>query len=432
MTVHLACLIAGCEWPADPAASSGDQYRALTAHYQTHHFQRKSVTVTELSQVVPNRQIGQGWDGGDGHPGASSPSVAAALEAELDRYVKIALEWPKPEGGPFDSMPIKILENELEKTKSTAVGRGIAIALAYMRGPQHHSPDSIINEAVARYRERQAPTHLQAELGAQQLPDEAQQQLPPTSPSPAAMPSPVPPAAPVSSPAPTAPPAPPTAPTPPPVPVTPMPPAPPVQPVAPAPIVEAPQAPAAPSSPTAPVVQLPTAAPQPVQQVPVAAPPVQAAPEWGSTGPTSTPPAPPAEDPAVSFTAAMGSGGQVVQHVAQPNEVPPGPPTGPSAADAAASFASALASGHQQVQVEQPGPPPIAPPAFAGTTAVAAPEPGVYDQMVDGTAEVAAAQPDPEIELRNDRIREALAAGMSPEALSQMMGIPVAEIEALR
>lgn len=442
----LACAIAGCEWPG---TGPDGTYADIKYHYDTTHFNhpRRNMTEQPLTQVPnPNVTGGTGWDGIQDHPGQNSPTVRDALERELDGYVKTALEWQGVKGGPFDTMPIAILEDEVKKAKATSIGRGIAIALCYMRGPQHHTPDSIINEAVARYHEAQAPQNMANELGAQQIIDEAQQ-VPvggsvnvggidftriSEDPFPTQQPAPTPPAAPAapaSNPVPTAPFAPPTVPTPAPAPAIPTPPAmpqpvqqyvdagqplqappiqqpvmpqqpvmqPPAQPIT----VESPQVPA-PSQPEplAPVVQLP------VQQPPVVgAPPMQAAPEYAQA----------------SLQAAMASGGQVVETVDTDPLVTP-VPTGPSAADAAASFAATLAQGGQQVEAvpAQPvQPAPLAPPVA---------QPAAPAQPVQQPPAQAAPAGDPDAAARVARIKEALATGIEAASLAEMMGVSVDEI----
>lgn len=191
-TVHLVCLIPGCSEEADPTASSGDQYRHIKNHYETKHFHGRKNTGMGINTDNEVSRSGQ-----------------EKIRAEIDRLVRMAIEWPGVESGPFDSMPVKILEDEVKKKQETAIGRGLARALCWITGVGDEN--DIIRDSAARMREQIAAEALQSELGATPVAEESPAPVTPT------------PGATWTSPAPTVAPAPPAAPTPAPAPAIPMP-----------------------------------------------------------------------------------------------------------------------------------------------------------------------------------------------------------------
>lgn len=90
-------------------------------------------------------------------------SIRAKIEIELDKYIKAAMEWPAlPDPGPWHTSQDteKALRDEIEKLKTSAAGRGLAIALWLIEGgdiegnenARFRSPDAVIRDAVDRYR----------------------------------------------------------------------------------------------------------------------------------------------------------------------------------------------------------------------------------------------------------------------------------------
>lgn len=147
--IHLRCMVPGCGFACDPAATNLRQYRALQDHYDAHF----PPTRKAQDQMESKKNLGTGIDGLPGHPTPTSPSVLEQIWNELDRCIKTALEWPKVAEGVWDSESdeIAFLKNELAKTKAAAAGRGLAIAISKMQYASYPTDDDVMREAMARY-----------------------------------------------------------------------------------------------------------------------------------------------------------------------------------------------------------------------------------------------------------------------------------------
>ena len=88
----------------------------------------------------------------------SGDSIVQKLWQELDRFIKLGVEYPafvEPE----DSSPWVVtedestarLEYELEKAKKVAQGRGLATAIRIWATPFFASDDAVIDLAMKRY-----------------------------------------------------------------------------------------------------------------------------------------------------------------------------------------------------------------------------------------------------------------------------------------
>jgi hypothetical protein len=82
----------------------------------------------------------------------------ARLWQELEAYTKTALEWPSISAvGVWDDhnhYVITKLENEIEKVRASAVGRGLAIAIQLLDPTAYGDSTAVVNEAVRRYTEQ--------------------------------------------------------------------------------------------------------------------------------------------------------------------------------------------------------------------------------------------------------------------------------------
>ena len=80
------------------------------------------------------------------------------LWAQLEAYTKTALEWPPISEADVWAdhayFEIARLQNEVEKVRASAVGRGLAIAIQILDPTAYGDSTMVVNEAVRRYMEQ--------------------------------------------------------------------------------------------------------------------------------------------------------------------------------------------------------------------------------------------------------------------------------------
>lgn len=145
------CQLPGCAFDAEPDLTNKKAHEAFVMHLKyIHGIPRNGDNSPIMFENFDPKTKGYKVDNG------VPIKILASVELELDKYIKIAMEWKDPEGGIWNSNEVAKLRNELEKAKASAAGRGLAIAIWHMRGGDSTSnpftgPDHVIRDAVDRW-----------------------------------------------------------------------------------------------------------------------------------------------------------------------------------------------------------------------------------------------------------------------------------------
>lgn len=85
----------------------------------------------------------------------SAPTIIQKMWFELDKYIELAMTWDGPsnndEGDLIDQARIEWLDDKLQRTEKTAIGRGMAEAILIACAPFFENSDQVVKLAVKRF-----------------------------------------------------------------------------------------------------------------------------------------------------------------------------------------------------------------------------------------------------------------------------------------
>ncbi|AKC02910.1 hypothetical protein AVT65_gp72 [Gordonia phage Gmala1] len=124
--VQIECPV--CKWRADWDTSPSYQCSMFKDHIDFFHDRRRNM---------------------------SAPTIIQQMWLELDKYIELAMTWQgasnNEEGDLVDQTRIEWLDDKLQRTEKTAIGRGLAEAIKIACAPFFENSDQVVALGVKRY-----------------------------------------------------------------------------------------------------------------------------------------------------------------------------------------------------------------------------------------------------------------------------------------